>query len=104
VNLPGDNRDTIKKNTQTLIEARKEIDLAVNTEKTKYMLLSRHQNAEQNHDIKIANKCFENVKQFRYFGSTVTNQNLNQKRRLNSGNACYRSVQNISSSLLLYNN
>jgi hypothetical protein len=34
----------------------------------------------------------------------VTNQYLNQKgikRRLNSGNACYRSVQNLSSSHLL---
>jgi hypothetical protein len=33
---------------------------------TKHMLLSRHQNAGQNHDIKIANRCFENVAQFRY--------------------------------------
>jgi hypothetical protein len=50
--------------------------LEVNTEKTKYMLLSRHQNAEQKHDIKIANRCFENVAQFKYVGKTVTNQNL----------------------------
>jgi hypothetical protein len=42
----------------------------------KYMLLSRHQNAGQNHDIKIGNRCFENVLQFRYLGTTVTNQNL----------------------------
>jgi hypothetical protein len=41
VNLLGDNIDTIKKSTQTLIDA----SLEVNTEKTKYMLLSRHQNA-----------------------------------------------------------
>jgi hypothetical protein len=45
--------DTIKKNTETLIDASKEVSLEVNTEKTKYMLLSRHQNAGQNHDIKI---------------------------------------------------
>jgi hypothetical protein len=45
VNLLGDNIDTIKKNTQTLIDASKEVGLEVNTEKTKYMLLSRHETA-----------------------------------------------------------
>jgi hypothetical protein len=38
------------------------------------MLLSHHQNAGQIHDIKIANRSFENVAQFRYFRMTVTNQ------------------------------
>jgi hypothetical protein len=51
MNLLGDNIDTIKKDAQILIDASKEIGLEVNTEKTKYMLLSRHQNAGQNHDI-----------------------------------------------------
>jgi hypothetical protein len=32
-------------------------------------------NAGQNHDIKIDNRCFENVAQFEYMGTTVTNQN-----------------------------
>jgi hypothetical protein len=76
VNLLGDNADTVKKNIETLIDARKEVGLEVNTEKTKYMLLSRHQSAGQNHDIMIANRCFENVGHFRYLGTTVTNQNL----------------------------
>jgi hypothetical protein len=71
VNLLGDNIDTIKKNTPTLIDASKEVGLEVNTEKTKYMLLSRYQNAGQNHDIKIANRCFENMARFRYFGTTI---------------------------------
>jgi hypothetical protein len=60
VNLLGDNIDTIKKNTQTLIDASKEVGLEENTEKTKYMLLSGKQNAGQNRDIKISNRCFEN--------------------------------------------
>jgi hypothetical protein len=53
--------DAIKSNTQTLIDASKEVGLEVNEEKTKYMLLSRHQNAVQNQDIKIGNRWFENV-------------------------------------------
>jgi hypothetical protein len=71
------------------------------------MLLSHHQNARQNHDIKIANRCFENVGQLRYLGMTVTNQNLVQeeiKNRLNSGIDCYHSVQNLLSSRLLPKN
>jgi hypothetical protein len=39
-NLLGDNIDTIKRNTQTLIDASKEIGLEVNRGKTKYMLVS----------------------------------------------------------------
>jgi hypothetical protein len=73
VNLLGDNTDTIKKNTETLIDAR----------------------------------SFENVSQFKYLGTTVTNQNLIKeeiKRRVNSGNACYHSVQNLLSSRLLSKN
>jgi hypothetical protein len=70
-------------------------------------LLSCHQIAGQNHDINIANRCFENVAQLRYLGTTVTNQNLIQeeiKKRINSGKACYHSVQNILSSRLLSKN
>jgi hypothetical protein len=40
------------------------------------MLLSRHQNAGQTHDIMIRNKYFENMAQLKYLGTTVTNQNL----------------------------
>jgi hypothetical protein len=89
---------------ETLIDASKEVGLEIDVEKTKYMLLSRHQNVGQNRDIKKANRSFENVSQFKYLGTTVTNQNLIQeeiKRRLNSGNACYNSVQNLLSSRLL---
>jgi hypothetical protein len=73
VNLLGDNIGTIKKNMETLIDASKEVGLEVNAEETKYMLLPRHQNAGQNHDIKVADRCFQNVAQFRYLGATVTN-------------------------------
>jgi hypothetical protein len=68
------------------------------------MLFSRHKNADQSRDIKMANIRFENVSKFKYLGTTVTNQNLNQveiKRRLNSGNVCYHSVRNFLFSRLL---
>jgi hypothetical protein len=60
-----------------------------------------------NHDIKTGNRCFENVEQFKYLGTTITNQNLIQeetKRRLNWGNARYHSIQNLLSSRLLSRN
>jgi hypothetical protein len=78
VNLLGDNIDTIKKNTETLIDASKEVGLEINVESTKCMLLSRQHNIGQNRDIKIANRSFENVSQLKYLGTTVTNQNLIQ--------------------------
>jgi hypothetical protein len=64
VNLLGDNMNTIKKNTETLTGASKVVGLEVNAEKLQYMLLSNHQNAGKNHDIKIANRSLENVAQF----------------------------------------
>jgi hypothetical protein len=45
--------------------------------------------------------------QFRYLGTTVTNQNLIQeenKGRLNSGNVCYHSAQNFLYSRLPFKN
>jgi hypothetical protein len=68
------------------------------------MLISRHENAEQNRKVKIDNRSFGNVAEFKYLGTTVTNQNLIReeiKYGLNSGNTCYHSVQNLLSSRLL---
>jgi hypothetical protein len=107
MNLLGDNIDTMKKNTETSIDASKKVGLEINVEKTKYMLLSRHQNVGRYWDIKMGNRSFGNVSQFKYLLTTVTNQNVSQQEinwRLNSGNACYHSAQNLLSSRLLSKN
>jgi hypothetical protein len=76
VNLLGDKIDTIEKNTETLTHTSNRDDLVVNAEKTKYMLMSCHQNAGQNHNMKMANRCSKNMAKFKHLGITVTNQNL----------------------------
>jgi hypothetical protein len=80
------------------------VDLDVNVKKTKYMLVSRDQNAGQNRGIRVANTSFANVSQFKYLAAKVTNQNLIQeeiKWRSNSGNSCYHSIQKRLSSRLV---
>jgi hypothetical protein len=53
VKLLGESITTVNKNTESLIDASKEFGLEINVEKAKYMLLSHHQNARQNRDIRI---------------------------------------------------
>jgi len=57
---------------------------------TKYMVMSREQNAGQSHNMTIENSSFEKVEEFRYLGTTVTNHNNIQeeiKSTWKSGNA-----------------
>jgi hypothetical protein len=79
VNLLRDYVDATNKSTQTLTDASKEVGLGINVEKAKYVLLSRHQNAGQNRDMKIAKRSLENVTQLKYLGTRVTNQNFIQE-------------------------
>ena len=44
VNMLGENLQTVRKNTEIFIKASRDIDLEVNSEKTKYMITSRQQN------------------------------------------------------------
>jgi hypothetical protein len=53
VNISGGPVCTIKRNTVLLIVASKETGLEVNSEKTKYMIMSREQKAGQNHKVKL---------------------------------------------------
>jgi hypothetical protein len=87
VNIVRENKD-INKNMESL-DARKEVGLEVNPEKTKYMLISRSQKRGQKHSIKTLNWSFEDVAKFKYFRTTLTDQNCmheETKGRINSWN------------------
>jgi hypothetical protein len=104
VNILGGSVHTVKVNAKALVVAAKEIGLEVNADKTKYMVMSRDQNAGRTHSMKIDNGSFERVEEFKYLGTTLTSDNSIQeetKSRLKSGNACYHSVQSLLSSSLL---
>ena len=71
------------------------------------MVMSPDQNAGRIHSVRIDNSILEKVEEFNYLETTLTNQNSiaeEIKSRLRSGNACYHSVQNLSSSRLLFKN
>ena len=58
------------------------------------MVMSRDENAERSHSIKIGNSFFEMLEEFNYLGTNLTNQNSIQgdiESKLKSGNACYLS-------------
>ena len=96
VNILGGNAHTVKENAETLVGATEETGLEVNADKTKYMIMSRDQNAGRSHSMKIYNNTIERVEEFKYLGTTLTNKNSIQeeiKSRLKLGNACYYSVQ-----------
>jgi hypothetical protein len=101
VNILGESAHTIKKNAEALVIASNEIGLEVNADKAMYMVMSRDQNAVRSHSIKIDKISFERVEEFKYLEKILAIQNSIQeemKIRLDSGNACYHSVQNLLAS------
>ena len=88
----------MKENVEALVVLTRETRLKASADKTKYMVFSRDQNAGRIHSVRIDNSTFDRVEDFKYLGTTLTNQNSlaeEIKSSLKSGNACYHLVQNL---------
>ena len=79
VNILGGNIHAIKENAEALEVVHKDIGLEVNADKTKYMVMSREKTAGLRHTMKDDNSSIERVEEFKYLGTTLTNQNSIQK-------------------------
>jgi hypothetical protein len=107
VNILGGRVHTVKENAEALVVATKKIGLEVNADKIKYMVMSWDRNAGRDESVKTDDSSIERVKEFKYLGTKLTDQNCvleEIKSRLKLGNACYYSVQNLLSSGLLPKN
>ena len=72
--LLGGSVHTIKENAEALVVASKETGLEVNVNKTKYMGMSRDQNAGRSHRMKIDDSSFKSVEEFKYLETTFSNK------------------------------
>ena len=79
VNILGGSAHTVKENAEALLVATKEIGLEVNADKTKYVVISRDRNAWRGCSVKIDNSSIEWVEEFKYLGTTLTDQNSIQE-------------------------
>ena len=66
VNILGGGIHTLKENAEALVAATREIGVEVSADKTKYMVMSRDQNAGRNHSVRIYNSTLERVDKFKY--------------------------------------
>jgi len=95
LNVVGWKRAYNKAKHEDLAVTSKEKGREVNADKTKYLVMSRDQNAGQNHNIKSDDISFESVEHFKNLVTALTNHNFIQEEfniRLKSGNACYHWV------------
>jgi hypothetical protein len=72
VNLIDDDIGTIERNADILLNA---YSLAINTRKTKYMEIGRHRGVKANEHMKIGSNSYAKMKNYKYIGSLLTNQN-----------------------------
>ena len=65
----GGSVHTLKENAEALLAATRENGLKISADKTKYMVMSRDQNAGRNQSLRIDNSTFETVEDFKYLGT-----------------------------------
>ena len=76
VNMLGGSVHTVKENAEALVAANKETGIEVDADRTKYMVMSRDQNAGRSHSIKNDNSSFERVEEFKYLGRAQVHKDL----------------------------
>ena len=79
VHVPSRRIHSVKKNTEALVAATKDVGLEINSGKTKYMVIFQDENAARSHNIKTDNSSFEKVEEFIYEGTTLLCQNCIQE-------------------------
>ena len=65
---------TLERDADVLLNACKNIGLAVNIGKTKYMEIERHEGIIANAHIKIGSNSYKKVETFKYLGSLLTSK------------------------------
>jgi hypothetical protein len=71
------------------------------------MIMSSHPNSGQNQNIGRTNELSVYAANFKFLGTILANQNDIHdeiKSRINSGNACYHTLQNLLSSCIISKN
>jgi hypothetical protein len=65
VNLLGNSKNIVKKNTETFLEPSRDTGLEINAGESKYIIMSHYPNSGQKQNIRITNELFENVAKFK---------------------------------------
>jgi len=98
------NEEDIKNTTKELITRALNMGLIINKGKTKYMVVTRGNQLDQNRRLKIESYCFEKVENFKYFGvdiNSLNNYHEEIRLRIKAGNKCYFVLQKTFRSKLL---
>jgi len=72
VNILGGSIHTLKEKAEALVAATWEIGLELSADQTKYMVMSRDENAGRIHSVRTDNITFERLEEFKYLGNFNT--------------------------------